>query len=187
MKEMEEKDISRELATKIEIPKEIREAIYTKLFKNLIIAISIFIYFIFLNLGYMRLTSSVFESDLHVFAGILIVSTVILFEIAYRKNSDELALHGIELFILSVITLFLPYAYFHKDFITMTLYSFSAMYIAIYYVIKCMIIYTKEVKKYKNGLSDIKEILEGDEDESYLDEKSKRKFSSKEVKKEKGE
>ena len=41
-----------------------------------------------------------------------------------------------------------------------------------------MIIYTREIKKYKNGLSDIKEILDEDKDESYLDEKSERKFSS---------
>ncbi len=177
---MEENDkenqISQELATKIAIPKPIREAIYTKLFKNLIIAILIFIYFIFLNLGYIRLNRDVFETDLHMFDGILIISTIIVFELAYRKDSGEIALYGVELLVLSILTLFLPYVYFHRGFLAMTLYAFSAMYISIYYVIKCIFIYIREVRKYKNGLSDIKEIVSKEENASYLDEKNYRKF-----------
>lgn len=176
MEELEnEIELNRELATKIKVPKDVKEAIYTKIFKNLCISIAIFLYVIFINMGNMRLNPTIFEEDLHVFAGILIVSTIIVFEIAYKKNNSELAMHGVELLVLSVLTLFMSYVFFHRGFVLKFLCSTSSVYIAFYYIIKSIVIYIREVKKYKDGLSDIKEIVE-DVKESYLDEKNERKF-----------
>lgn len=171
-------EFTNDLATKIKVPKNIREAIYTKLFKNLCMAISIFIYFIFVNLGYMRLDAEVFEADLHMFAAILIVFTILIIEMSYKKNDKELALCAVEVLVLSIITLFMPYVFFHRGTVLKFLYGSSAIYISIYYVIKCIVIYVKEVKKYKEGLSDIKEIIEDNEPESYLEESNERKFEN---------
>lgn len=172
---METNEVVKELATKITIPKGIQEAIYSKLFKNLWIAVVMILYFIFVNLGYIKLSPVVFESDLHVFAGILIILTIVCFEIGYRKDSFDMSLYGTELLFLSIVTLFMPYIYFHRGPVLKFTYSFVAVYILIYYLGKCLFVYISEVKKYKSGMSDIKEIID-DEDEDYLDIPNERKF-----------
>lgn len=169
-------DLKKELATKTKIPKDVREKIYGKLFREMGMAILIFLYFLLLNMGYTKLEKNVFTEDLHNFAGILAISTVIVFEIAYKKDNGEIALHGVELLVLAVITLFMPYIYFYRGIAVKFLYSFSSMYIAIYYSIKSLFVYEREVKKYKAGLSDVKEIVANNE-KSYLDEKNERKFN----------
>lgn len=168
-------DLKKELATKTKIPKDVREKIYAKIFKEIGMAILIFLYFLLLNMGYTKLEKDVFSEDLHNFAGILAISTVIVFEIAYKKDNGEIALHGVELLVLAVITLFMPYIYFYRGIAVKFLYSFSSMYIAIYYSIKSLFVYEREVKKYKAELSDVKEIVANSE-KSYLDEKNERKF-----------
>lgn len=177
---METNDVVKELGTKITIPKGIREAIYDKLFKNLCMAVLTLLYFIFVNLGYIKLSPNVFESDLHVFAGILIILTIVSFELGYRKSNMEIGIHGAELLFLSIVTLFMPYIYFHRGLILKFVYSFAAIYITVYYLIKCIYIYINEIIKYKNGLSDIKELVDEEEEETYLDEPSERKFKGEE-------
>lgn len=161
--------------------KEIREKIYTKLFKNLCIAILICLYFIFINLGFKRLDSTVFENDLHIFAAILIVSTIMVFEKAYKNNDNEITVYGIELLMVSIVTLFMPYIYFRRGNTLKTVYALFEAYITVYYLLKCFIIYKVEMKKNLLEMSDIKDIVEDDKSESYLDEKNKRKFEADEV------
>lgn len=174
-KKDEEIEISKKLDTRIKVPKEEKEKIYSKLVKNFLIAIAIFIYICFLNLGYVRLDTETFRTDLKVFAIILILFTIFIFENAYRDDNDELAVHGIEMLVLSIITLYLPYVYFHQNEIIKLIFETAAIYIAIYYTIKCIIIYKMKIRNYKNGLSDVKEITK--EKTTYLDEKSSKKFS----------
>lgn len=173
---METNELEKELTTKIKTPKEIKEAIYTKLCKNLCMAIVVLLYFIFVYMGYIKLNASVFEGDLHVFAGILIILTIASFEIAFRNSNKEIGIHGIELLFLSIVTLFMPYIYFHRGNILKFTYSFVSIYITIYYLVKCIVIYIVEIRKYRSGLSDIKEIIDDEEDETYLDEPNERKF-----------
>lgn len=163
------------IATKVKLPKEQKEKIYAKLVKEFWMAIAIFIYFIFVNVSYGKLEDNMYINCLKACAGILICSTIVMFEIAYRKDSGVIALHSVEILVLAILTLFMPYIYFYRGLALRFLYSFSSMYIAIYYAIKALIIYQIEVKKYISGLSDVKEIIL-DEDVSYLDEKNERKF-----------
>ena len=149
---METNDVVKELGTKITIPKGIKLVIFDKMFKNLCMAVLVLLYFI------------------------LIILTIVSFELGYRRNSIEMGMHGAELLFLSIITLFMPYIYFHRGLILRFIYSFSAIYVMVYYFIKCVYIYMNETRKYKNGLSDIKEIVDEDEEESYLDKPSERKF-----------
>lgn len=163
------------IATKVKLPKEQKEKIYAKLVKEFWMAIAIFIYFIFVNVSYGKLEDNMYINCLKACAGILICSTIVMLEIAYRKDSGVIALHSVEILVLAILTLFMPYIYFYRGLALRFLYSFSSMYIAIYYAIKALIIYQIEVKKYISGLSDVKEIIL-DEDVSYLDEKNERKF-----------
>ena len=170
-----EVEVKKNIINKIKVPKEQREKIYVKIFKEFGMAILIFIYFFFLNLGYIRVESSIFKEDLHTFAGILVISAVLLFESAYRKDSDEIAIHGVELLVVAILTLFMPYIYFYRGVSFKFLYSISPIYIAFYFLVKSFIIYNIEVRKYRDSLSDVKEILTAKE-KSYLDEENVKKF-----------
>ena len=170
-----EVEVKKNIINKIKVPKEQKEKIYVKIFKEFGIAILIFIYFLFLDLGYIRVEESAFKNDLHTFAGILVISAVLLFESAYRKDSNEVAIHGVEVLVLAILTLFMPYIYFYRGISFKFLYSISPIYIAAYFSVKSFVIYNMEVKKYRDSLSDVKEILNDDE-KSYLDEENKKKF-----------
>lgn len=170
-----EVEVKKNIINKIKVPKEQREKIYVKIFKEFGMAILIFIYFFFLNLGYIRVESSIFKEDLHTFAGILVISAVLLFESAYRKDSDEIAIHGVELLVVAILTLFMPYIYFYRGVSFKFLYSISPIYIAFYFLVKSFIIYNIEVRKYRDSLSDVKEILTAKK-KSYLDEENVKKF-----------
>lgn len=173
---METNEVVEELATKIKVPKEIKENIYDKLFKNICIAIAVLLYFMFLNMGYMKENINIFKYDVQTFSCILVVSTITFFEIAYRKDDGEFALYGTELLVIGLITLFMPYVYLYRGTLSKLVYSIFPVYMAIYYLIKCVVIYIREEKLYKSSLSDIKEIIDSENSETYLDERNERKF-----------
>lgn len=177
MEQSEVENIQKEISTKIKLPKEEKQKIYIKIFVNLLIALSVLIYFIFLNLGYMRLEKEVFENDLKVFAVILICSTIYFIEKAYKTDRGTYLSYAIELFVLSIITLYMPYVYYYQNTLAQLIFTTSAVYIFIYYAIKSIVIYVINKNRYIKGESDVKDIIK-DEKVSYLDEESSKKFEN---------
>lgn len=177
MEQSEVENIQKEISTKIKLPKEEKQKIYKKIFVNLLIALSVLIYFIFLNLGYMRLEKEVFEYDLKVFAVILICSTIYFIEKAYKTDRGTYLSYSIELFVLSIITLYMPYVYYYQNTLAQLIFTTSAVYIFIYYAIKSIVIYVINKNRYIKGESDVKDIIK-DEKVSYLDEESSKKFEN---------
>lgn len=177
MEQSEVENIQKEISTKIKLPKEEKQKIYKKIFVNLLIALSVLIYFIFLNLGYMRLEKEVFENDLKVFAVILICSTIYFIEKAYKTDRGTYLSYSIELFVLSIITLYMPYVYYYQNTLAQLIFTTSAVYIFIYYAIKSIVIYVINKNRYIKGESDVKDIIK-DEKVSYLDEESSKKFEN---------
>lgn len=177
MEQSEVENIQKEISTKIKLPKEEKQKIYKKILVNLLIALSVLIYFIFLNLGYMRLEKEVFENDLKVFAVILICSTIYFIEKAYKTDRGTYLSYSIELFVLSIITLYMPYVYYYQNTLAQLIFTTSAVYIFIYYAIKSIVIYVINKNRYIKGESDVKDIIK-DEKVSYLDEESSKKFEN---------
>lgn len=177
MEQSEVENIQKEISTKIKLSKEEKQKIYKKIFVNLLIALSVLIYFIFLNLGYMRLEKEVFENDLKVFAVILICSTIYFIEKAYKTDRGTYLSYAIELFVLSIITLYMPYVYYYQNTLAQLIFTTSAVYIFIYYAIKSIVIYVINKNRYIKGESDVKDIIK-DEKVSYLDEESSKKFEN---------
>ena len=177
MEQSEVENIQKEISTKIKLPKEEKQKIYKKIFVNLLIALSVLIYFIFLNLGYMRLEKEVFENDLKVFAVILMCSTIYFIEKAYKTDRGTYLSYAIELFVLSIITLYMPYVYYYQNTLAQLIFTTSAVYIFIYYAIKSIVIYVINKNRYIKGESDVKDIIK-DEKVSYLDEESSKKFEN---------
>ena len=139
--------------------KEEKNKLYKKLFKNIMIAIIISIYFIFLNLGNINIDANIFLTDIKVFSIIILGISIIIFEKAYKNDSGELTINAIEILVLACHTLSLIYVtnIFKFDF---KYYVLTSSYIfSIYYTFKDIIIYTRENRKYLKQLSDIPDIV----------------------------
>lgn len=128
-------------------------------FKNLLKAIGIMAYFIVLNFAYTRMNVDRLTNDIEVFAGIFLVLGLVMLERAYKKDSGKMALSGIELLCLSMHSLSINHVitFYQYDF---RFYLLSSSYVfAIYYVLKSIIIYTREKRQYLKNMSDISEIV----------------------------
>lgn len=150
--------IEEEIKKQTTIPEEKKLKINKRIFQNIILAIIIVLYFIFINLGFYNIEPSKFIKDLQVFSIITIGITIIIFEKAYKKDSGELAIYGIESLILSIctlLTIFIGINYNNKfSYIINTI----AILFATYYVGKSIVIYIKLRKKALKRVSDIDKI-----------------------------
>ena len=179
--------IEEEINEKRKMPKEVKESLRKEIFTNIIICACLVAYFLFLFLGSVDKTKAVRVIDLKIFSTIYLATSIILFEIAYKKDSGKIAIHGIEILLVAIMTLFLPYIIFELDSKYRKIYYFVGEYIAVYYVIKCICI----ARKYSKYVSDIKEIIKKekriikDEDEEIIEKhKSVAKSKNEESKKE---
>lgn len=131
--------------------------------KNLSKAIGVVLYFGILSFAYTKMSIDRLEGDIRVFSGMFLIIGLILFEKAYREEKGNLAITGIEFLALSMHSLSIMHtiALLKIDFNTYMLISLSVA--GIYYVLKGIICYTLEKRKYLKGLSDISEIVKEDE------------------------
>ena len=144
-----------------EIPKEELQKINKCLFRNIIIAVGILLYFMFLILGNINIKQEVYITDLKVFSISILFIAIIIIENAYKKDSGQLAIYGIEFIVLSIVTLAL--IYFNKA--INFKYSYLVLAIsylfAIYYLLKAIVMYIKMRRDY--FMNHIKQIMDKDE------------------------
>lgn len=175
---MEKKvDIRKTKEDKFKLEKQILENVNSDIFTNLIIAILMMIYFVFINLAFTNIEISVLKKDLEVFCLVFLVLGIFVIERAYKKDSGKVAIYGIETLIFSFHTLTINHfvTIYNLDF---QVYVLTSSYIfSIYYVLKSIIIYTIAKRKYLTNLSDISEIVK--------DEPTKKEASKKPKKEEK--
>jgi hypothetical protein len=152
-------EIEKERMHKKHLPKEEQNKINKRVFENIIIAVIVMAFLYCVGLGSLNIESDVFKVDLNVFSMGLIIFTIILFEIGFKKESGNIGLHGIECLGISIFMLFSNYIYSvdmrnFPSYVSMFSYLF-----AIYLTIKSIIICIKMKKKYIASLSDIDEII----------------------------
>ncbi len=171
------------------IPKEISQEILKKIFKNLLKGIALMLYFIVLNIAYINMKQERLIEDIKIFAGTFLVMGIIMLERAYKTEKFDTTLTAIEFMCISIHSLTIMHV------ITMFKYDFrhylltSSYIFSIYYVLKSIILYTKEKRNYLKSFSDISEIVKKDEP---LKKEAKKKNGDdeedkKEVEKEKSE
>lgn len=150
-------EIKKTIKKKQKLPKEEIGKINKRVFQNILVAACIIIYFIFLNLGQMNIQGEVYITDLKVFSMCILLLAIALIEKAYKKDDGEIAVYGIEMIVLSLVTVALIYV----NLMLSTRYVFivtSISYIfAIYYLIKSIVIYFRKRKKY--FVDNMKEII----------------------------
>lgn len=144
---------------KKKIPKEVKNQISTEIFRNIIFGAVILLYLGALNIGMRNIPTENYIMDLKVFGMSLLVLTIIVFELAYKKDKGELWMHGAEIMVTSIFTIYLIYLYsiYYNTYGTV-LFTASILYL-IYYGIKILIERKKTIKNYNKSLVDIGEIV----------------------------
>ena len=152
-------EISREKLEKIkdEINKSKKESkdkvknsdLRKKLARNLAIAVLITIYFLFIDLGINSIPITVYMLDLKTFAVFIAIISIVIFEKAFKKDANYIAIHGIEMVIVGIETLLLLQLYSAgNEYFNYILLGITLGMI-VYYLIKCLIIYIRHKVKGK--------------------------------------
>ena len=138
------------------IVKKINDLVTGNVLNNLVYASMITIYFMFFNMYAVFTETEIFIQYIKIAS---LLFSIFIFEIAYKKDNDEISLNGIEFLVLSIFSLLIQYIPKLLK-IDENTYMLAGTYIfLIYYGIKNIIIYTCERKKELDNLSDIKEIV----------------------------
>lgn len=138
---------------------ENNKLIRKKIFENLIIAIAIMIYFIIINLSYLKFEEYIAINIIKLASLIVLFLCIGIFEIAYHKDSGKIAINGIEILILAFHTLTMWHTVNKMNITLGTYLVYSSYTFSIYYIFKSILIYTNERRKYLKSLSDIHEIV----------------------------
>lgn len=159
MEEKITKEMQEKLEEKIKLPKEIKEKQNKIAMENFFYAIFMSVYFIFLNMGFHNIVKHIFVVDTQVFSGVALVTAIILFEKAFKKENGNIAIHGIEILVLAIITLFIPFIYYmNMDFTGLIMVILIAGF-NLYYLTKVVVISLKIQSEYRASLSDVKKII----------------------------
>ena len=134
-----------EIVQKRELPKEEQTKISNRIISNAAIGIAavMLVYIFIIAANYIQKESTIFMYN--VYSIQTMIFSIIIFEIAYKKDSGTWALCGVETLVLSVFMLFAPYIFY--KFSNTFLYAFIAI-ITVYYIVKIIRIYIVEKSNY---------------------------------------
>ncbi len=164
--------MAQEIEEKRKLPQEIKEGIDKTFFYNNIMAIVIMLYFVVINISYKLFNDLAFERIMKYLEIIMIIGTIIVFELSYRKDNMKIALIGIEVLICSLLSVYIPYIYLYTNPIYRNMMIIIPIFFAIYYIGKTIVAYILREYKHRSNLSDVKEIISYEENKSYLEEES---------------
>ena len=133
------------------------------IFKNLVRAILVMLYFITLNFAYTRMNLERLIGDIEVFSGVFLVLGLLALEKSYKEEKGSTAITAIELMALSMHSLSIMHVITMMKYDLRTYILTSSYRIGIYYVFKAIVIYKMKKRKELKELSDISEIVKEDE------------------------
>lgn len=156
---IDEKQMAQKLEQAKIMPKEKKKGIYKRAFENILVAVIVILYFLMMILGYINIPEEAYVKDLKVFSLATIAITIVLFEIAYNKDSGKIAIHGIETLLLSILTLVSMYIYIlHRTKFLFVIMG-GVVLATLYYLVRSIVVIAKEKRKWKDNISDVKDIV----------------------------
>lgn len=156
---IDEKQMAQKLEQAKIMPKEKKKGIYKRAFENILVAVIVILYFLMMILGYINIPEEAYVKDLKVFSLATIAITIVLFEIAYNKDSGKIAIHGIETLLLSILTLVSMYIYIlHRTKFLFVIMG-GVVLATLYYLVRSIVVIIKEKRKWKDNISDVKDIV----------------------------
>lgn len=155
--EIDEKEFEkakRKYEERMKLPFGIKKGIYVKILKELIIPVVMVVLF---TLTYI-LKEVLNFITINVFVLILGTLSIAIYEFSYRKSKEGYFIKGLEVNVLTYIYIIFSNTLMQArlDFKSMLIY---ALVIFVYYVIKSVIIYGIEKKKYIQKFIDTKDIV----------------------------
>ena len=155
--EIDEKEFEkakRKYEERMKLPFGVKKGIYVKILKELIIPVVMVVLF---TLTYI-LKEVLNFITINVFVVILGTLSIVIYEFSYRKSKEEYFIKGLEVNVLTYIYIIFSNTLMQArlDFKSMLIY---ALVIFVYYVIKSVIIYGIEKKKYIQKFIDTKDIV----------------------------
>ena len=88
---------------------EKKKKLSDSIFENIIIAVAIMLYFIIINFSYYRIDDYIVLMGLKISSIIILLISILIFEIAYKKDNGTIAIYGIEILVLSIYVLLIPH------------------------------------------------------------------------------
>lgn len=163
------------------LSQEVKNKIAQKALNNFLIALDILLFFIILIVASRNLSKGITEVIYKISSFIFLIFTIVLFEIAYKKDDGNICIHSIEMLILSITTLLTPYIFINRP-STFTL--IVGAYFTAYYILKNLVIYKKAKNNYLRNTSDISQIVKKEsQDDFAIKQKEKMQENIKEKKK----
>ena len=144
------------------------------IFLCIIYSIIIGLYFISLNFINMLSTPEIYELYTKISYTVFIIVTILIFEVAYKKDNGITAIYGIEFMVLAIHILLIERITTAFNFDTAQ-YIVTTSYIwPIYYCLKAIIIQTKENREKLKDASDISEIVKEEKPSKKVAKKRKK-------------
>ena len=169
---MGNKNLPQELKDK-KIPRDEKIKILKNVLKNIVIIAIILVFFFILNMANQNIEHSRFFEDIKIFAGAFLIIGIVFLEQSYKRKSGYKAVQGIEMIVFSAHTLSALYVITKYGFGYEKYLEYSAIVVAIYFVLKSIIVYTMGTKAYINRFYDVSEIVK---DEPQKKEATKKKI-----------
>ncbi len=165
------------------LSQEIKSEIAKKALNNFLIALDILLLFIILIITSRNLNKEITTMIYKISSVALFGFTLVLFEVAYKKDDDSITIHSIEMLVLSITTLLTPYIFVDRP---TTFSLIVGAYFTAYYILKNLVIYKKEKNKYLRQTSDIAQIIKK-ESQDDLAKKQKEEMRKQNIKEDKAE
>lgn len=142
------------------------------IFKNVLKAIGIICYFLILAYATTKMDMERLAEDIKIFSGAFLVIGLLILEIAYKQDNGKKAITGVEFLVMSLHSLSIMHIVNLLRYDLKRYLFISGIVISVYYIVKGIVEYTKERRKYLKDLSDISDIVK--EDEPIVKEAKKR-------------
>lgn len=143
--------------------KKIDEDVLKKMMKNFLKAILIMFYFLIINIMHIIADQELTQKCIQILTLVFLFVGIGLIEMAYKKDSRKIAIDGIEVLILAVHLLTIEHVTTRFNFYYEAYILSSSYIIALFFVLKALIVYTNWIKECDDRRSDIKEILKKEE------------------------
>lgn len=142
-----------------EIYQNINKSVTGDVLANLAYSSMIMIYFMFFNIQYEVLPEVTLIKYINISSIAFLIISILMIEIAYKKEKDNILLYGIEFLILAIFTLLIKHIPKLIQCNTQTYILIGSYLFAIYYMLKSTVLYTIEKQNELKQYSDIKEIV----------------------------
>lgn len=164
------------------LDKKTKNKIQNKVLKNFLIAVIILLIWESFKFIAINFEKQIAILIFNIVSFCMLLITLLLFEIAYKKDNDSLAITSIEVFLLSIAILLSPYILISKP----KLYtSIIDVYFVLYYAVKNFYIFRNEKQEYLKEKNDIKDIIKK-ESKDELAKKQQEKIENEQPKRKRG-